>query len=378
MVRFGVIGLGNMGSGHVKTIGNIEGSVVTAVSDEDPTRLAQYPDVKQFASPEALIKSGEVDAVLIATPHYSHTSIGILALEQGLHVLTEKPISVHKADAERLIAAWTPGKQLFGAMFNQRTDPYYQKIREIVQGGELGEIVRVSWLITNWFRTDAYYSSGGWRATWAGEGGGVLLNQCPHNLDLFQWICGMPSKVVAFCGFGKRHDIEVEDEVTAYFEYPNGATGVFVTSTGEAPGTNRFEIAGDKGKLVYENDTIVVVRNDVSASEFCKTSKEAFASPKTTREEFKPEGHGGQHKAVIENFVNSIANGSPLVAPAEEGIFSIELANAMLLSSWTGAPVTLPLDSAVYAAALDEKVKNSRFKKTVHTDVTVDMSKSVT
>ena len=238
-LKLGIIGIGNMGRGHLKNVesGKVPGVEVVALCDTDPEALKPW-DAKyqRFADSKALIRSGAVEAVLIATPHYAHTTIGIDALQQGLHLLVEKPISVHKADAERLIAAYQkrPRKaQVFGAMFNQRTHPAHRKIRSLVQGGELGEIRRINWIITTWFRTAAYYASGGWRATWGGEGGGVLLNQCPHQLDLLWWFCGMPDRVQAHCRFGQWHDIEVEDDVTAYLRYPNGATGVFITTTGE-------------------------------------------------------------------------------------------------------------------------------------------------
>jgi predicted dehydrogenase len=357
MVRIGVVGLGNMGSGHVQTLSHFPDVTVT-VADEDASRLEKYPNLKGFSDPVAMMDSGEVDAVVIATPHFSHTSLGIEALRRGLHVLVEKPISVHKADALRLIGAWD-GKVAFAAMFNQRTDPYYQAIHRMVGEGRLGEIVRTNWIITNWFRPDCYYASGGWRATWRGEGGGVLLNQSPHNLDLFQWICGMPTKVRAFCGFGKYHSIEVEDDVTAYLEYANGATGVFITGTGEAPGTNRLEIAGDLGKLVYEDGVITLIENEVGAREFSKTAQQPFSAPKTTSSQITFEGHGDQHKEILRNFVAAIETGEPLIAPAAEGIHSVELANAMLLSAWTDATVELPIDAPAYEEALHRMIAKS-------------------
>jgi len=329
---------------------------------------------KRFEKSEDLIRSGEVDAVLIATPHYGHTTIGIDALQNGLHVLTEKPISVHKADCERLIAAQKG--QTFAAMFNQRTDPHFQRIRRIVREGELGELKRMSWIVTNWFRTEAYYASGGWRATWKGEGGGVLLNQCPHNLDLLQWIVGMPSRVTAHCGFGVYHDIEVEDRVTAYFEFPNGATGVFVTTTGEAPGTDRLEIVGDRGKLVYESGRILFQRTEQSVTRVLENSPEAFASVDTWDCEIPVQGHGGQHLAIVQNFVDSILDGTELIAPAPEGIHSVELANSMLMSAWTNAPVDIPLDAKRYEALLQERIASSRFQKRAVKEAKVDMEKS--
>ena len=377
MVRFGIVGIGNMGSAHVGWVPNLNGAALSAICDIDPAKLERFPDIPHFDDSAKMIRSGEIDAVLVATPHYFHTTIGIDALENGLHVLLEKPISVHKADCEGLIQAYRGrDNQVFGAMFNQRTDPHYQAIRHIVQGGELGQIQRVNWIITDWFRTATYYASGGWRATWGGEGGGVLLNQCPHNLDLLQWIVGMPSRVRAFCGFGKYHDIEVEDEVTAYLEYPNGATGVFVTTTGEAPGTNRLEIAGDRGKVVYENGEVVFHRTESPVSEINRTSPDSFASVPTWRCEVPVRGYGGQHQAVLQNFVDAIESGKELIAPAVEGIHSVELANAMILSSLIGQSVDLPLDSGAYEAKLKSLIANSTHQKKVAETVETDMASS--
>ena len=365
-VRIAVVGIGNIGNLH---LGNIEKEPkveLTAVCDIVPERAkaaAERYGVKAYFDADRLLADRVADAVIIATPHYFHTTIGIAALNSGHHVLVEKPISVHKADCERLIAAHADRDLVFAAMFNQRTDPAYQKVRELVVSGELGKLMRVTWIITNWFRTQAYYDSGGWRATWAGEGGGVLLNQCPHNLDLLQWIVGMPQQIHGFCDIGKRHDIEVEDEVTAYMVYPEGCTGLFVTSTGEAPGTNRLEIAGDRGKLVMEDDQIRYTRNEILATEFLQTSRASFARPPVWHIDIPYDGHGGQHAAILENFADAISIGAPLIAPAKEGIHSVELANAMLYSSLQGRPVDLPLDSAAYEAQLKKLIATSTFTR---------------
>ena len=292
--------------------------------------------------------------MLIAAPHFLHTALGIQALEAGKHVLVEKPISVHKADAERLIDAHRRPNQVFAAMFNQRTDPFFQNLRQLVQSGDLGEIRRVHWTITNWFRTEAYYHSSDWKATWAGEGGGVLLNQCPHNLDLYQWIFGMPSTVRAFCNFGRYHDIEVEDDVTAYLEYTDGMTAVISTSTGEAPGTNRLEVAAERGKVVIENDQFLFTRNEVAMSEFSRTDPGRFSTPATCDVRIPIEGHGPQHNGILANFVDAILDGAPLIAPAEEGIFSLELANSFLLSSLENRSVQLPIDALIVRTAPQE------------------------
>jgi predicted dehydrogenase len=360
-VRLGIIGVGGIGGDHARSIlsGKITGVELTAVARRSADLTSQFPGLKTFSSGEELIHSGAVDAILIATPHFSHTSLGIAGLEKGLHVLVEKPISVHTADGKRLLAAHRNPKQVFAAMFNQRTDPAYKKLREMITTGELGQVRRIHWTVTNWFRSQAYFDSGKWRATWAGEGGGVLLNQCPHNLDLWCWLFGVPKRVRAFCAFGKYHKIEVEDEVTAYFEYADGATGTFITSTGEAPGTNRLEVAAERGKVVLENGRLQFTRNEIPMSEFSRTTQERFAVPPTSDIPIPISGSGGQHIEIIQNFVDAIRQQTPLIAPAEEGLYSVELANAMIFSTVNDRTIDLPLDADAYEAWLKKKSEPS-------------------
>jgi len=376
-VRLGIIGLGNMGSSHIKDhVPHVPRLTLTAVSDVIPSRMDRYPNVQKFASAKDLIHSGGVDAVLIATPHYDHTTLGIEALASGLHLLVEKPISVHKADCERLIAAHD-GSRVFAAMFNQRTDPKYRALRSLIQSGELGDLRRIQWTVTDWFRSAAYYQSSDWRATWRGEGGGILLNQCPHNLDLYQWLFGMPSKIRAFCRFGQYHDIEVEDDVTAYLEHPDGATGVFIATTGEAPGTNRLEVAGDRGRVVFEDGKIEFRRTEMSVQEFCDTTPDSFPWMPTWKCEIPPaRGGGGQHLEILRTFVDAILDGKPLIAPAQEGIRSVELANAMILSGWTGETIDLPLDAVRYESALHQHIADSKVKSSTASETVADMSSS--
>lgn len=361
LVRFGIAGLGNMGSIHAHSIlnGQIPRARLTAVADP-AADLAPYGATHRFTSTEEMIRSGEIDALLIVTPHFSHTTLGIAALQAGLHVLVEKPISVHKADAARLLAAHTRPGQIFAAMFNQRTDPHFIKLRTLIRNGELGAIQRINWTITNWYRTDAYYNSGGWRATWSGEGGGVLLNQCPHNLDLWQWLFGMPQRVQAHCQFGRFHDIEVEDSVTAFLEYPGGAIGTFATSTGEAPGFNRLEIAAERGCIVLENGRLTWRRNEIPASEYSHSTALRYNPPPLWNIEIPLSGNGEQHNGVLKNFVDAILDQKPLIAPAAEGLHSVELANAMLMSTFLGRAIDLPLDAAAYEALLCEKIAQSK------------------
>ena len=367
-VRLGIIGLGNIGQHHASYLlaGKVARAELVAVADALPGKLEKYPQLNGFTEGEALIGSGLVDAVIVATPHYQHTTLGIAALNHGLHLMVEKPISAHKADAERLLAAHGGNPRLvFAGMFQLRAEPRYLRLKRLLDSGELGRVVRMSWIMTDWFRTEAYYASGGWRATWQGEGGGVLLNQCLHNLDAMQWLLGMPARLRGFCQLGRFHHIEVEDNVTAYLEYANGATGTFVSSTGEAPGTNRFEIAGTRGKVLLENDQIRFTRNETDMLEFCRTSKLGFAKPDVWEAALPFENATNGHAVLMQNFVNAILDGERLIAPGAEGIHSVELANAILFSSLLEQTLALPLDSAAYEARLNRLIAESTLQKKV-------------
>ena len=366
-VRLGIIGLGNIGQHHAKYImgGLVPGAELAAVATSAPEKREKFKDLKVFQTGEELIASDTVDAVVIATPHYQHVTLGIEALKHGLHLMVEKPIAAHKADAERLIAAHTARPDLvFAAMFQMRVEPRYTRIRELIQSGELGEIVRVNWILTDWYRTEAYYASGGWRATWKGEGGGLLLNQCLHNLDMLQWLLGMPVKVQGICQFGRFHHIEVEDNVSAYLEYANGAIGVFVASTGEAPGTNRLEIAGTRGKLVLEEDQLWHTRNSMDMIEFSRTAQLGFTRPETTIQKLPFQNADTPHAILMRNFVGAITSGEPLIAPGEEGLASVELANAILYSTLREEPISLPLDAVAYEQRLKVLIAGSQLQKT--------------
>jgi len=367
-VRLGIIGMGNMGKHHADYLlaGKVARAELAAVCSTSPAKLEKYKAAKIFDDGEKLIRSGAVDAVVIATPHYQHTTLGIAALEAGVHVMVEKPISAHKADAERLLAVRKKHPQLvFGAMFQFRIEPRYLKLKKLIDDGELGDIVRINWIITDWYRTEAYYASGGWRATWKGEGGGVLLNQCLHQLDTLQWLVGMPARVRGFCQIGRYHNIEVEDNVSIFMEWKNGATGVFVSSTGETPGTNRFEIAGTRGKIVLENNKLTFTRNDADMIQFSKNAKTGFAKPEVWNVEIPFADAPATHAALMQNFVDAILDGVPLLVPGEEGIHSVELANVMLYSSLISQTVELPMDSAAFEKKLQQLIAESKFQKKV-------------
>ena len=384
-VRLGILGMGNMGSGHLENILNdrcpeVE---VTAVCDLNPARLEfalgrlaehrkakpdnTYADIATFADGDEMFASGLIDAVIIAIPHYGHPDYAIKAMKAGLHVMCEKPAGVYTLQVREMMAEADKHPELkFGMMFNQRTNHIYRKVKEIMDSGELGAIRRTSWIITNWYRPQAYYDSGQWRATWSGEGGGVLLNQCPHQLDLWQWLFGMPKTMRAAVKFGKYHDIEVEDEVNAYMEYEDGKVGNFIASTGEMPGTNRLEITAERGRLVFENGKLEFIRNEIPTSEFCKTAEVAFGISDNWDSKVQIQGADHttpQHQKVLANVADAVQKGTPLIAPMEEGIRGLELGNSMLLSGLLDKTLTLPIDSALYAAELEKLIATSRYQK---------------
>lgn len=386
-IKLLIIGLGNMGSAHVKNSLKTPNVELVAICDEKKERvdaqIALGVTAKAFYDYRKALKESGADAVLIATPHYSHPEIGLEAFARGLHVLVEKPVGVHALDARRMVNGWENAKRqkpdlVFAAMFQQRTWGHWKKIKSLIDEGDLGKLVRTTWIITDWFRTQTYYDSGDWRATWSGEGGGVLLNQCPHNLDLYNWLVGFPKRVHGFVSLGKYHDIEVEDEVTAYFEHENGMVGHFITTTGEAPGTNRLEIVGEHGKVVYENGNITFHRNRISMLKYLKESKESFSVPECWKIDvpFSTSTDPG-HRLVLENFADAILKGIPLIAPARDGIPAVMLGNAILYSSLIKAPVELPMDEEAYARKLAELAAGSRYKKkTTSPSSVADLSKS--
>jgi predicted dehydrogenase len=361
-IRLGIVGMGNIGRYHADYLlkGDVPRCELVAAASGNPATAERYPSLRIFADGAALIRSGAVDAVLIATPHYQHATMGQLAFEAGLHAMVEKPIAAHKADAERLIEAHRRHPKLvFGGMFQLRVEPRYLAIQRLI-AEELGRLTRINWINTDWYRTDVYFASGAWRATWRGEGGGVLLNQCLHNLDVLQWLCGMPQRVRGFCGFGRFHPIEVEDDVTAYFQWPGGATGTFVSTTGESPGTNRLEIAGTRGKLVLEHDRLTLTRNDADAIEFSRTAAHGFTKPGSSTADVPFANADRPHAIMMRNFVAAILDGEPLIAPGEEGINSVELANATVFSSLLGQTLELPMDASAWERRLHQLIAESK------------------
>ncbi len=383
-VRFGVVGIGNMGSSHAKNIydSKIDGAVLHAVCDIDSEKRnwaeSALPGVRVYENYSDLLSDNDIDAVVIATPHYLHPVIAIEAFENKHNVLSEKPAGVYVQKVEEMNRAAEKSGKVFGIMYNQRTNPIFRKAHEIIASGEIGELKRVVWIITNWYRRQEYYDSGSWRATWKDEGGGVLINQCPHNIDLLQWIVGMPCKVTAHCSYGKYHDIEVEDDVSAFFEFPGGATGALFTSTGENPGTNRLEISCDKAKIVIENGKLSMWKYNLSESEYRNFSSEEYKSRVTCEfSEFVPENSGiSAHNQILQNFTNAILYGEKLISPGVEGIRGLTISNAIHLSDWIGETVTIPFDTELHKKYLMEKVKASKPKKNTVKDNSIRAGKA--
>ena len=365
-VRVGIIGVGCMGTAHARCIAadEIKGMTLTAVCDTaKAAREAATvfcPGIFLYERYDELIQSGVVDAVIIATPHKLHADIAVFALKHGLHVMTEKPVDITVSKARILNETAQKSGKVFGIMFNQRTDERFSRAREILQSGQLGSLKRTVWIITNWYRTQSYYESSDWRATWDGEGGGVLINQAPHNLDLWQWICGMPVSVAAWCDEGKYHDIQVEDDATIFARFENGATGTFITTTGEYPGTNRLEIAGTLGKLVIENGVLKHWRLKEKEDEIRFSANESAPEIAIEYTEFVPEWASAAHAVILQNFANAVLKGEKLLAPGAEGINQLMITNAAYLSSWRGGQmVEIPFDEALFDKLLTEHAKES-------------------
>lgn len=372
-VRVGIVGCGNMGSSHAKNIygGKVPGMKLAALCDIAESRkevmTKMYPDVAFFDTSAELIRSGLVDLVVVAVPHYDHPSIAIDAFENGLNVITEKPAGVYTKQVLEMNEAAEKSGKLFGIMYNQRTRPIYRKVKELIDTGALGGIKRVQWTITDWYRPQAYHDSCTWRSTWKDEGGGALINQNPHQLDLWQWLFGMPDKIMSHVSFGKYYDIEVEDDVTAFMQYDNGMTGVYITSTGETPGTNRLEIACDMGRVIVENDKIEFNRNVVSEREFNKTFDGIFGNPECWNCEIPVKIQENiQHVDIFINVAKVLTQGGELIAPGCEGVKGLTISNAIHYSAWTGGWADCKnFPHEEFYNILQDKIKNSKVVKNV-------------
>ncbi|MBE6608503.1 MAG: Gfo/Idh/MocA family oxidoreductase [Ruminococcaceae bacterium] len=369
ILKVAIVGVGNMGSAHANNIcsGKIEKMKLVALCDISYAKRVwaseKFGDIPVYADLDKMLDEMTPDVLIVAVPHYFHVECAIKALEKGINVMVEKPASVSVSDAEKMNRAADKSGKAFGIMFNQRTAPIFRKCRELVHSGEIGKIKRVSWCVTNWYRTQSYYNSSSWRASWGGEGGGVLINQAPHNIDMLQWIFGMPSSVRARCIEGKYHDIEVEDFAHIYMEYEDGMTADFLSTTGEYPGTNRLEAVGDEGKIVLENGVLKVWKLNFSESEYRVSASNGTCTEKPEYTEYTFENSSSEHVNVLRAFADNILEGKPLVANGREGINELEITNAAYLSAWTDKTVALPIDREAFDKLLDEKKKASKYKK---------------
>lgn len=374
-IRLGIIGVGNMGmqvSQFIALKKECPEITLNAICDYSEERRQwaaktfEGLDIPLFADAEEMMKSGLIDAVYIATPHYDHPVLAMKAFGYGLHVMLEKPAGVYTKAVREMNEAAEKAGVVFAMMFQTRTSKAFQKVKQILESGEYGQIRSVNWLITNWYRTQGYYDSGSWRATWAGEGGGVLLNQCPHNLDLLQWLCGMPEEIYAKCSVAQWHNVEIEDDVVATLKYKNGALGTFITSTGIKPGTNRLEIATDKGSIIVENSTKLTIKElDTFMQDHGKNpDTDCLNSPDVTEIVYNfPAEKINRHSVMLNAFAGKILRGEKLYAEGWEGINSLTLSNAMYLSSWTNSTIQLPMDEELFYEELKKRIATSKHKE---------------
>ena len=374
-VRLGIIGLGAEGGMYAKFLdeGRVPNMEIGAICDILPEKKedADKYGVPFFEDYKEMVTSGKVDAVVTTVPHYLHPEMGIFALENGIHALVEKPVGVYTKQANELIEyAATKPELKFGVFFNQRTNQLYKDLRELIQSGELGKLRHTSWIITTWWRPQGYYEQSDWRATWGGEGGGVLVNQAPHQLDLWQWICGVPKSVFAKSQFGFKRDIAVEDEVNALVSFEDGATGTFITCTHDMMGTDRLEILCDAGKVVVDNSNKVTISRlnqpehelskGMSMDEVGKLFKGELDMSQYLTTEVKDYGSvwGEQHCEVMRNFAAAVQGEEELLAPGADGIHGVRLANAVHLSSWTGQEVSIEdFDEKTYLEELNKRIR---------------------
>lgn len=375
-IRLGIIGLGAQGTTYAEFIkaGKIPQIEIGAICDINTEKKNEvenhYPNVPFYNDYIAMLESGDVDAIVTTVPHYLHTEIGIAALERDIHALLEKPADIYAEKVKEIseLAASKP-HLTFGIFFNQRTNPLYQKVKSLIDDDVIGNIRRTNWIITTWWRPQAYYNQSSWRATWSEEGGGVLVNQAPHQIDLLQWLCGMPKSVFSNIKYGYQRDLAVDDDVTTILDYGNGATGVFITCTHDIIGTDRLEITGDKGKILVEDSkTISLTRlkesetqmnRNMSWEEAAKIFKGNGLENIFDQETFDFESvWGEQHINVLANFAANIIDGTPLIAPGNDGINGVNLVNAIYLSSWTGKEVTVPVSPSEFQDALNQQIQN--------------------
>ena len=354
-IRFGVIGVGVMGGMHADILTNDDDPrfSLAAIADIDTAKARKVgakADVPWFATGEEMIASGLCDAVIVATPHYWHAPLTIRAARTGLHVMCEKPLSSTVGHARAMITECKKRKVKLGVMLHQRARADMTTVKKLIDSGAIGEVFRAQLICSNWFRTQAYYDSGAWRGTWDGEGGGVLINQAPHHLDLYQWIAGMPKKVLGLIST-RCHKIEVEDCANFLLDYEDGKVGYIYTTTAEEPGYEEFMICGDKGTIVIGDEGVKLGKLAMPVSQHIFASGDAGAGGAEQGIEWttvEPEGPSGGHIDVTRGFVEWILTGKKPFdfADGKQALNELELSNAMHLAGYRNKVVALPVDAA--------------------------------
>lgn len=376
MERLAVIGIGRMGGRHARNIfkGVVKHATLAAVCDTDEKVLEAFCTkykVKGYTDRIKMLEEVKPDGVIIATPHYSHVEIAKDCLAKDTDFLIEKPVSVTVKEAQELKELLDKKPDVIGAlMLNQRTNRMYAKAKELIEAGKIGQIKRVNFIVTDWYRSQYYYNMGGWRASWSGEGGGTLINQCVHQLDIWQWIVGMPDKIYAVCKTVGR-DITTENDVTAIMSY-EGFEGVFTASTHELPGTNRLEIAGENGKIVIDKRKMRYYLNKYPEPIVNQRAKHDYGNREDKKSKKRTYTYGllrliydainGQQARVLNNFVEVLAtrDKSRLIADVNDGINGLSIINAINMSAWKGAQVKVPVDTQEYVIALNKKIAEEK------------------
>jgi len=354
-IRFGVIGLGVMGQEHARVIrANPLLNLAAATDAQAATgrKVAADLGCKWFDSAEEMIRSDAVDAVVIATPHWLHADLAVSALQAGLHVLCEKPLSVTVEQSDRVLAAAAESRGMFVVVHQKRFEPAYLFAKQMLDSGELGSLYRCSMIESAW-RSESYYRSSPWRGTWRGEGGGVLLNQAPHILDRYAWLCGMPETINARCDT-TLHNIEVEDTASAILYHANGAHGYIHISTIEAPAISRMVLCCDRGRITVENGKVQVTKLRDSIRERTANDTQSMGALESETRTINLPTDGDVLGVFYDDFVAAAHGTGQLTCPGDEGRNAVELANAMLLRSAKGAAVSLPLDRQQYAEFMEK------------------------
>lgn len=370
-IRIGIIGFGKHGSHYVRRY--LETDIckeveLTAIAENNSVRLdwakKHLENVAFFDDAIKMLDSGLIDACQIVVPHPDHYFYIKECFKRGIHVLCEKPLCVYADEARSIIEEHQKhySDLVFGVMLNQRQNPLFRKLKELLDNKTYGTILRADWTITNWYRNQVYFDESYWHATWIGEAGGLMMNQAIHQLDLWQWLFGLPDRVYAKLGYGKGHDIETDDEASIFFEYNDGVVGTFTASTNDFSGSNCLKIRTDQALLIIENKKITVKEIKRESASAMHNYQLMYEKPALIETEIKIEGTDPKHEGVVNEFTSAIINKTPLETDGAQGLNSIILANAIYLSSFLNKEIEIPCDEKLYREEFSKRIANSHYR----------------